>query len=96
MSEPTVAQIIDSLERWTNYDDHDSDPISEMRRQRVRALIASHKALVAGLKDLLHAVCDKTGFAAAVREDSGLAYPWEPLDIAEEKARAALEAAGVK
>lgn len=42
------------------------------------------------LKDMLHAVCGETGFAAAVRAHSETAYPWEPLDIAEEKARAAL------
>lgn len=42
------------------------------------------------LHELLHAVCDETGFAQAVRNDSGMAYPWEPLDFAEAKARAAL------
>ena len=46
--------------------------------------------LRAALKDMLHAVCGETGFAAAVRAHSKTAYPWEPLDIAEEKARAAL------
>jgi len=40
---------------------------------------------------MLHAVCHETGFAAAVRADSGKAYPWVTLDAAEEQARAALE-----
>ena len=44
------------------------------------------------LEQLLHAVCGETGFAAAVRNDSGTAYPWPALDIAEEAARAALAA----
>lgn len=49
------------------------------------------EALEAALRAMLHAVCHETGFAAAVRQDSGLAYPWEPLDIAEAQARAALK-----
>jgi len=48
--------------------------------------------LLAALEGLLYAVCHETGFAAAVRQDSGMAYPWEPLDIAEERARAAIAA----
>ena len=47
-------------------------------------------ALVEAAKAILHAVCHETGFAAAVRADSGLAYPWEPLDIAEAQLRQAL------
>jgi len=43
------------------------------------------------LDDMLHAVCGETGFAEAVRRVSGKAYPWISLDIAEAKARAALE-----
>lgn len=39
---------------------------------------------------MLHAVCHETGFANAVRLDSGTAYPWPALDIAEEAARSAL------
>lgn len=42
------------------------------------------------LKSLHHAVCGKNGFAAAVRNHSGKAYPWEPLDIADEQTRAVL------
>ena len=46
--------------------------------------------LEAALREMLHAVCHETGFAAAVRADSGKAYPWVTLDAAEAKARAAL------
>lgn len=39
------------------------------------------------LKEFLDTVCGENGFAAAVRRDTGKAYPWVPLDIVEEKAR---------
>lgn len=42
------------------------------------------------LRFLERAVCGDTGFAAAVRADSELAYPWPALDIAEAEARALL------
>lgn len=47
------------------------------------------------LQALHHAVCGETGFAEAVRLNSGLAYPWPALDIADELARAALSPAPV-
>jgi len=50
------------------------------------------KALEETLEQLLHAVCGETGFANAVRIHTGTAYPWPALDIAEERARAALRA----
>jgi hypothetical protein len=50
----------------------------------------ARKRLVEALSELLHAVCGPTGFAACVRDCTGLAYPWPALDIAEEHARAAL------
>lgn len=40
---------------------------------------------------LHHAVCGETGFANAVRVDSGLAYPWPALDEADMKARISME-----
>ena len=43
------------------------------------------------LADLLHAVCGEKGFAEAVRRDSGRIYPWPALELAEAKARAALD-----
>lgn len=45
---------------------------------------------VEALKSLHHVVCGKNGFAAAVRNHSGKAYPWEPLDIADEQTRTVL------
>jgi hypothetical protein len=48
------------------------------------------RVLLEALKVLHHAVCGETGFAAAVRADSGLAYPWPALDIADELALAAI------
>jgi hypothetical protein len=48
------------------------------------------KRLEVALQAMLHAVCSPTGFAAAVRADSGKAYPWITLEHAEQMARAAL------
>lgn len=66
-------------------------------RQGVPALAAALSAslerereLREALADLHYAVCGETGFAAAVRGVSGLAYPWPALDLADEKARRAL------
>ena len=47
-------------------------------------------AMEAALKSMLHSVCGPTGFAEAVRHNSGLAYPWHSLDAAEAQACAAL------
>ena len=46
--------------------------------------------LAEALEWMLHSVCHETGFAAAVRAHSGLAYPWPQLDISEDAARQAL------
>ena len=68
--------------RWEHsYDDRIEEP---------RAMVSEVAALVEAAKAVLHAVCHETGFAAAVRADSGLAYPWEPLEIAEAQLRQAL------
>lgn len=70
-------------------------------RDQIRADLATQpdplsdprvKSLVDALYKLHHAVCGETGFAACVRLDSGLAYPWPALDIADSEARAALAA----
>ena len=56
-----------------------------------RQLIAAEDKLakaVEALRKLHHAVCGETGFAACVRLDSGLAYPWPALDEADEMTRA--------
>jgi hypothetical protein len=56
---------------------------------RIEAEAKLAKAVEA-LKSLHHAVCGETGFASAVRNHSGKAYPWEPLDIADAQTRAVL------
>ena len=53
---------------------------------------AKYEALVKAFRDLFHATCGPTGFAAAVRHNSGIAYPWPSLDKAEAQAEAALKA----
>ena len=55
------------------------------------AQAAENDALREALADFLRAVCGRTGFAETVRRDSGRIYPWPALDLAEAKARAALE-----
>jgi len=71
---------------------------------RIEALINLNEALVElmddrdaklakaveALRKLHHAVCGETGFAACVRLDSGLAYPWPALEEADEITRALL------
>ena len=47
-------------------------------------------ALEQALKAMLQSVCGPTGFAEAVRHNSGHAYPWHSLDAAEAQARAAI------
>lgn len=56
-------------------------------RRASQAAPAPSDALREALEAMVQAAC---GFAEAVRLDSGTAYPWPALDIAEEKARAAL------
>jgi tartrate dehydratase alpha subunit/fumarate hydratase class I-like protein len=56
-----------------------------LRNEKVRALVEA-------AQKLHHAVCDDTGFAFCVRADSGKAYPWPALDIADELVRAAIAA----
>jgi hypothetical protein len=56
----------------------------------VRNLTAKLAKAVEALRKLHHAVCGETGFAACVRLDSGLAYPWPALDEADEMTRATL------
>lgn len=52
-----------------------------------RALLdarAERDRAIEAVRQMHHAVCGETGFAAAVRADSGRAYPWPALDLAEE------------
>lgn len=61
-------------------------------KARAHPPAAPTDALVEALREMFEAVCGETGFAQAVRAESGLAYPWPALDLAEAKARAALAA----
>ena len=87
-----------AVELWEAASDEASDSSVKWRRHAseaaaltIQAAFAEREArLVEAAKAILHAVCHETGFAAAVRADSGLAYPWEPLDIAEAQLRQAL------
>lgn len=63
-------------------------------RAREAELQAEVDRLREALQALHHAVCGETGFAKAVRLNSGLAYPWPTLDISDEMARAALNPTG--
>lgn len=67
------------------------EELARLRTER-DALKAEVERLREAANDLLGAVCGETGFAATVRMDSGKAYPWPALDLAEGKARAALRA----
>ena len=58
-------------------------------------LTARVERLEGALNGMLQSVCGPTGFAEAVRHNSGHAYPWHSLDDAEAKARAELMLAGV-
>jgi hypothetical protein len=58
---------------------------------KISALEEENKRLREALNAMVHAVCGETGFANAVRVVSGTEYPWPALDLAEEKAIAALE-----
>jgi FtsZ-binding cell division protein ZapB len=55
------------------------------------AMRAEIERLREALREMFEAVCGETGFAQAVRAESGFAYPWPALDIAEAMARAALK-----
>lgn len=57
----------------------------------IEKLEADKALLREALREVFEAVCGETGFAQAVRADSGFAYPWPALDLAEAKARAALQ-----
>ena len=59
------------------------DFITALSRALLDARAERDRAIEA-VRQMHHAVCGETGFAAAVRADSGRAYPWPALDLAEE------------
>lgn len=58
----------------------------------IAALRGQAEAVREALADMMEAVCGDDGFAECVRRDTGRAYPWPALDLAEGKARAAIRA----
>lgn len=78
---------------------------TKAHRERIRELEAENerlrnamvvmdntvRELTEALREMFEAVCGETGFAQAVRADSGIPYPWPALDRAEAMTRAALE-----
>ena len=76
------------VKRLRNFDDGVT-PTQEAA-DCIEALTAKLAKAVEALRKLHHAVCGETGFAACVRLDSGLAYPWPALDEADEMTRATL------
>jgi hypothetical protein len=70
--------------------------INELSRELIEAsakLVEQQteiERLRAALGGMLRAVCGHDGFAAAIRQTSGMMYPWPALDAAEREARAAL------
>ncbi len=63
---------------------HFCTPTSEAQATRIEALEAA-------LQEMMQAVCGETGFVNTIRLDTGREYPWPALDIAEERAKQALE-----
>lgn len=66
------------------------DAVADMREavDRIRALQAENAKLREALISMRSAAA---GFALAVRNDSGVPYPWPALDIADAQAEAALQ-----
>jgi len=66
----------------------------EAENERLRSAMVvmdnTVRELTEALREMFEAVCGETGFAQAVRAESGIAYPWPALDLAEAMARAAL------
>jgi hypothetical protein len=75
---PPVDGEVDDLSLWRFWNSKAKEQAEEIDRLRE------------ALGKMLQAVCGETGFANAVRQVSGLAYPWPALDEAEAKARTAL------
>ena len=102
LDDPNVCdQMKADINRWFSAGFLYLDSVRQLMqadREAVRAEqaaeLAKWKALaetLAGALEGMHrAVCHETGFAEAVRADSGLAYPWEPLDVAADASLSAL------
>lgn len=84
-----IAALQDRTMSWVG-DGSQSDPLCTQAAAEIIRLTARVEWLEGALNGMLQSVCGPTGFAEAVRHNSGHAYPWHSLDDAEAKARAAL------
>ena len=83
LTDDQVKALLDEM-TFAMFGDGTDDTISE---KLARALLDARAELaraIEAVRQMHHAVCGETGFAAAVRADSGRAYPWPALDLAEE------------
>lgn len=83
LTDDQVKALLDEM-TFAMFGDGTDDTISE---KLARALLDARTELaraIEAVRQMHHAVCGETGFAAAVRADSGRAYPWPALDLAEE------------
>ena len=96
-----LRKLVDQMEVLLSADDDmptakqdyaDAEKLLEEAQDLLATTPTADVSVRHALKELLHAVCGETGFANAVRQHSGKAYPWPALDIAEQNARAALSA----
>lgn len=87
-----IGIISNGLGQWAlAHVDEADDAIHYVRAGVADAQAADIVRLRDALLVLHRSVCGPTGFADAVRHNSGKAYPWPSLDVADELARAALE-----
>ena len=72
---------------YPTFQERASKQLKDAAPDLARALLDARAELaraIEAVRQMHHAVCGETGFAAAVRADSGRAYPWPALDLAEE------------
>ena len=92
MTDDLIARTESALENAAGFGDgRPSRAITAELLALARENKARIEALGAALEDMLQSTCGPTGFAEAIRHNSGFAYPWPSLDLAEMKARAALK-----
>jgi hypothetical protein len=70
------------------------EDVLEEKRENINSLRARLSEAVKVIEMFMHSVCHETGFANAVRHDSGHAYPWPALDQTEAAAKAFITTLG--
>ena len=88
-AEAYAEELEKERDRWREIANNEAVE-GEANRNAGLALETKLAKAVEALRKLHHAVCGETGFAACVRLDSGLAYPWPALDEADEMTRTTL------